>query len=222
MDVEIGLIPFWYRPSLWTGFRISTVRKPKTAKERFYASVIPLADGCWLWVGGQGDDGYGKFWNGSAHEGVYRFALRVLRGVDVRGRDVDHLCRRPSCANPDHLEAVTHRVNLLRGISPAAINARKTHCKHGHEFSPENTMLDNQGKRRCRRCDYERNKRSRRRRGQKERVHPITEGQRACTRCGLTKPLSSFYNKSRGPGGKTSRCIDCISGRQRVGGLRST
>ena len=65
--------------------------------------------------------------------------------------------RNPACVNPAHLEAVTHRENVLRGAGVSAIQARKTHCKHGHEFTPENTMKvrtpSGNGGRRCRTCD---------------------------------------------------------------------
>jgi hypothetical protein len=48
---------------------------------------------------------------------------------------MDHLCRVRVCVNPDHLEAVTHKVNIHR--SPTH-SANKTHCKHGHSLSGNN------------------------------------------------------------------------------------
>lgn len=56
------------------------------------------------------------------------------------------------CVNPIHLEAVTpYENNIGRSASASAINARKTHCVHGHEFTPENTYVIS-GKRRCKTC----------------------------------------------------------------------
>jgi hypothetical protein len=46
---------------------------------------------------------------------------------------------------------VTHAENVRRGdLGPS----RKaiTHCKHGHEFTPENTRIDKRGWRSCRTC----------------------------------------------------------------------
>lgn len=56
------------------------------------------------------------------------------------------------CVRPAHLEAVTQKVNTLRGTSPAAIHAVKTHCIRGHEFTPENTYLRPSGGRQCIEC----------------------------------------------------------------------
>lgn len=36
--------------------------------------------------------------------------------------------------------------------------AWRTHCRHGHEYTPENTYLDPRGFRRCRACRSEKNK----------------------------------------------------------------
>lgn len=38
------------------------------------------------------------------------------------------------------MELVTSGENTMRGLSPSARNAVKTHCKYGHEFTPENTL----------------------------------------------------------------------------------
>ncbi len=53
------------------------------------------------------------------------------------------------------------RVNVLRGRGPTALNAAKTHCKRGHEFTPENTYYRRDsanGLRQCRTCIRARNK----------------------------------------------------------------
>ncbi len=64
------------------------------------------------------------------------------------GMQLDHLCRVRCCINPDHLEVVTQRENILRGNGTAAVHAKKTHCPQGHEYS----YRDKRGRRVCRIC----------------------------------------------------------------------
>lgn len=69
---------------------------------------------------------------------------------------LDHLCRNKSCVNLNHLELVTPKENILRGIGPTAQNARKTHCIHGHAFFGENLIIkinkNGTKERKCRAC----------------------------------------------------------------------
>ncbi len=127
-----------------------------TAPEDIYARLVPDPEtGCLLWTGCTGH-GYGLVKIRQRHLLVHRVAWELARGPIPEGLELDHLCRVPSCANVDHLEPVTRRENTLRGIGPAAINARKTHCIHGHEFTPENTYLKHTSRggvqRQCRAC----------------------------------------------------------------------
>lgn len=85
--------------------------------------------GCWMWSGPRHGEGYGKTGkNGLAHRVVYE----ALVGPIPDGMQLDHLCRNTGCVRPDHLEPVTRKENILRGESPHAKNARKTHCPKGH------------------------------------------------------------------------------------------
>lgn len=104
--------------------------------------------GCWIYTGPISQGGYGRLGKEYAHRIMYE----AIHGEIPPGLDIDHLCRNRRCCNPQHLEAVTRRENLLRGMGWTAINARKTHCKRGHEFTDENTRHDGRG-RQCRACD---------------------------------------------------------------------
>lgn len=107
--------------------------------------------GCWLWLGYIDRGGYGRIsWSGR-NVGSHQIAYGLHHGTVPTGLEVDHLCRVRSCVNPKHLEAVPRRVNVLRGQSPAAISARRTHCKNGHAYTSENTYLSQVG-RGCKAC----------------------------------------------------------------------
>lgn len=97
-----------------------------------------LATSCWNWTGHINRAGYGHFWDGDKDIRAHRWAWARKHGPIPEGLETDHLCRNPRCVNPDHLEIVTSGENTRRGIGPTAINARKTHCIHGHEFTPDN------------------------------------------------------------------------------------
>lgn len=106
--------------------------------------------GCWLWIGGVNAHGYGVFRKGLAH----RWSYRRYRGEIPKGLELDHLCRTRCCINPDHLEAVTHKENCLRGLSVSAMNAKKTHCVNGHSLADAYISKGNGGRafRACRPC----------------------------------------------------------------------
>lgn len=113
--------------------------------DRFWSKVHhePMS-GCWLWEGSTNGGttsgtGHGKFFLRRDDRGrtvkdyAHRIAWMLERGPIPPGRELDHLCRNPSCCNPDHLEPVTHAENIRRG--PGAM----TKCRKGHPFTPETT-----------------------------------------------------------------------------------
>lgn len=137
---------------------------------RFWSNVdVRGKHSCWEWMAGK-TRGYGKFYLGkdTGLVNCHRLAWVLFFGEVEDGLELDHLCRNPGCVNPYHLEPVTHKVNTLRGGAKSAINAVKTHCIHGHEFTPANTRLyqgRNGIQRSCKRCNTLSQERSRRRRG---------------------------------------------------------
>lgn len=119
---------------------------------------------CWLWPGAKNGVGYGVVGRGGKHGGnayVHRVTYEHFVGPIPKGMVLDHLCRVRRCCNPRHLEPVTHRINLLRGFGPSAINADKTHCPQQHEYDSANTYFYPDGGRRCRACAREDQRRRR-------------------------------------------------------------
>ena len=109
---------------------------------------------CWIWTGRIDNTGYGRYnIKGDKDHGAHRLVYETLLGVKVpKELHLDHLCRTPLCVNPDHLEPVTPRENTLRGVGPAAINAKKTGCKNGHSYDNGNLYIDPRGRRECKIC----------------------------------------------------------------------
>lgn len=127
-----------------------------TPRERFWPKVDKSAepDGCWVWTASR-DQGYGKMYYHGRYVRAHILAYEWLVGPIPAGLELDHLCRNHACVNPVHLEPVTHRENLRRGVGASALNAVKTHCPQGHEYTPENTRIARNGYRVCRACHRE-------------------------------------------------------------------
>lgn len=93
--------------------------------------------GCWTYLAVD-RNGYGKATVDRRTVQVHRWAYEITNGPVPTALTLDHLCRNRACWNPDHLEPVTMRVNVLRGDGPTADNARKDVCVHGHELTGDN------------------------------------------------------------------------------------
>jgi len=106
------------------------------------------------------------------------------------------------------------RDNVMRGSGPSALNAQKTHCVHGHEFTPENTYLDDGGWRQCRTCQRERANRHYAANREKvnakkrERRVKIVYDERPCEHC------DKLFTPERSTG-RMCRRLECINSRQR-------
>lgn len=127
--------------------------KGQPERERFW-SRVRVTPGCWEWTGGKIPEGYGAFYKTGApnNMGAHRYSYEIHVGLIPQGLVLDHLCGNRGCVNPDHLEAVRQRTNVLRGSAPPARNAEKTHCPKGHPYSEDNTYLIRTGGRACRTC----------------------------------------------------------------------
>ncbi|MFF0744203.1 HNH endonuclease signature motif containing protein [Streptomyces sp. NPDC004111] len=136
----------------------------RTWADRLLDRLIDAPGGCWIWTGCLDRDGYGRMRVDGRRQYVHRLSYEGLRGRIPAGLEIDHLCRVRACANPDHLEPVPHRVNVLRGESFAALKARQTQCVNGHTFTAGSVYRAPNGTRKCRPCRAAANQRYRQRR----------------------------------------------------------
>jgi hypothetical protein len=139
--------------------------------ERFADHYLPEPNsGCWLWTSGVNHAGYGRF----TVDGICKKATHVALEIAGRPRPTPqhvamHRCDVPSCVNPAHLVWGTlaenrrdclakDRANLNTTSIAAATRARAeaqraaTHCANGHAYTPENTSIRPNGRRRCITC----------------------------------------------------------------------
>ena len=114
--------------------------------------IFKAPTGCWLWEGPLSHDGYARAHGKYVHRTMYETHV----GTIPKGITLDHTCRVRNCVNPIHLDPVTLAENISRG--DYGWRGKLTHCKHGHEFTPENTIVSLTGgrngtpRRNCREC----------------------------------------------------------------------
>lgn len=142
----------------------------------------------------QNKKGYGKTWlrqggvtkNFIAHRLYYQLVRESVPDTLV----LNHKCNNPPCINPDHMEVMTQKENNLISDSLTAVNAKKTHCLNGHEFTPENTgVYTKTGWRYCRTC-------SRRRTNRRASERTLEYHSRGLNSKGL--PMSPLWKKKLG------------------------
>ncbi|NMM88952.1 hypothetical protein B2J88_32170 [Rhodococcus sp. SRB_17] len=127
---------------------------------RFTAKTVVDADGCHMWTAAN-NGRYATFSLKGRTAFGHQLAWILVHGRALRpGYVVDHLCRNTLCVNADHLEEVTIQVNILRGTSPAALNALKFECSRGHLLAGDNLYVMANGWRQCRLCQAFRLRRS--------------------------------------------------------------
>ena len=119
---------------------------------RIFSKIeINPTTGCWNWTG-KLDNGYGRIsWKGKQTRIHRLFYVWKFGDIPVwrskKDKEIDHLCNNRACCNPDHLQLVSNRINVYRGVGPTAVNHNKTLCVHGHD-----SLYWIGNRRRCREC----------------------------------------------------------------------
>lgn len=99
-------------------------------------------------------DGYQRYVlsinNRQTHTSAHKVVLEAFVGPCPDGMEACHDDGDPSNNRVENLRWDTHRNNLLDKYRHGTIF--KTHCKHGHEFTPGNTAPDDRGNKKCLTC----------------------------------------------------------------------
>lgn len=132
----------------------STDDQHRSVRDRLMEhSTVDHQSGCREWGASLDVGGYGTLSINGRTTKAHRASYEEFVGPIPNGLFLDHLCRNRKCIEPTHLEPVTIRENTLRSpVAAPAVNAKKTHCKRGHEFTAENTYVMADGGRSCRKC----------------------------------------------------------------------
>ncbi len=120
-------------------------RKRKRPLDRFLDKTITMPNGCWLWTASCAGS-CGSFIDNYVLWHAHRWSYNHFIGGIPDGFVVHHKCRERFCVNPYHLEAMSH------GDHQTLHNRDRTHCKHGHEFTHENTKIYEYGGQKARYC----------------------------------------------------------------------
>jgi hypothetical protein len=97
-------------------------QSPAAARVRLAKKVVvDEATGCWNWTGGIDSHGYSVASRSGKTVSGHRLSYELHVGQIPDDRELDHLCRNRRCVNPQHLEAVDRRTNILRGTTPKVL-----------------------------------------------------------------------------------------------------
>lgn len=88
-----------------------------TAYEKVMLKSEEQPNGCRIFKGCILYHGYGQIRDGDKMRMAHRVTFEHHKGSVPKGFEIDHLCRNRACVNPDHMEVVTHTMNVQRGIA---------------------------------------------------------------------------------------------------------
>jgi hypothetical protein len=125
---------------------------PRFDNHEKFLSHIRVMGECWIYQVNYSGSWYRSLAIGGKQFKAHRVSMSIFKGDLNPELVIDHICRNKSCVNPDHLREVTQKINNCENsLSITGFNKFKTHCKYGHEYTPENTKRTSTG-RNCRIC----------------------------------------------------------------------
>ena len=140
-------------------------------EKRVFARIsIGEIDDCWEWCGAMSGSGYGRITVNYKQVQAHRYVYSLFMGNIPNELDLCHKCDNRSCVNPNHLFIGSRSDNMRDAARKGRLFSqnhngehyclKKTKCVNGHYYLPDNLLITNTGKRRCKRCTYESNRRS--------------------------------------------------------------
>jgi len=132
------------------------MRPPVPIIQRFLNKIKIVDSGCWEWQGWVNRNGYCHITLKRKGILAHRFIfMYYYNNIDSK-MTIHHKCYNRKCVNPIHLEQMSYRENILHGNTMASINAQKTHCPQGHEYTSDNTYINSRNSRVCKICERRR------------------------------------------------------------------
>jgi hypothetical protein len=127
-------------------------------RDRILKRTTPGPNECLLWTGAKDLLGYGKI-SAPGQRGrvlyVHRAMKELSEGPIPAGYLLANTCGHRQCVEPEHWQVVP--TSRRPGAVPSRTGSR-THCRRGHELTPENVVLRRDGRgrlgHRCRMCDW--------------------------------------------------------------------
>ena len=129
--------------------------KPEKDYNVKFWSKVRKTDGCWLWQGQNAPGATPTFRVPGAYIKANRYAYAYAHGP--LDKDVVLMrtgCQEALCVNPAHYSPST-REDAFAQLRASRQVAQDSQCRNGHPRTEANTMLNQDGSRRCRICNVE-------------------------------------------------------------------
>jgi hypothetical protein len=148
------------------GFKIPDAEYYPRLLARILSRTVRNEMGCLIWQGQKIRSRNSRTWYGQYNFRdrtitVHRIVISLTQREAGFREVVMHTCDNGLCCNPAHLKFGTTQENLKDAAAKGSYQYHKSHyhrCKHGHEFSEENTRICKRGFRHCKQCEKDKQK----------------------------------------------------------------